>query len=51
MVLTILTCYGYAISRSSRTQWHEAEALAVQAAGGAAPAVTGVSAGTLWVEY
>ena len=34
MALTILGCYGFAISRSSNTQWHEAEALAVQVSGG-----------------
>ena len=34
MTLTILGCYGYAISRSNRTTWVEAEALSVRAAGG-----------------
>lgn len=34
MTLTILGCYGYAISRSSRTLWFEAEALNVRAFGG-----------------
>lgn len=34
MTLTILGCYGYAISRSGHTKWHEAESLNVRTVGG-----------------